>query len=92
VQHVVEALKSLLFLLEEMRLEQSLQAAAAFRPMLKEMETFLAGQTAPGSTLLDPFAEWLVAVSKRVAAAVRQDLAMSPSGQSGSLREAATPS
>jgi len=93
VLRVVEALKSLMFLLEEMKLSQSLKAASAFRPMLNEMEAFLKGQKAPGSAFLnDPFAERLVVLSKHIASALRQELATSASGQSGSLRGVTKPS
>ena len=79
VLRVVEAVKSLLFLLEEMKLGQSLAAAGGFRPLLQEMETFLATQKRPeGAFVQDPFAERLVIVAKQVAGAVRQELANAP--------------
>jgi hypothetical protein len=75
VLHIVEAIKSLLVLLQEMKLEQSRRAAAGFQPMLKEMQTFLAGRKTPeGAYLHDPFAEQLVLLSKQVASAVRREL------------------
>ncbi len=42
VLRVVEGLKAVLIQLQEMELQQSLQAAEPFRPMLKEMEDYLA--------------------------------------------------
>ena len=76
VVRVVEAARSVLLLLEEMKLEQSLRAAADLRAMLQQMETFLAGQrNHAGTYLLDPFAERLIILSKNLALAVRQELA-----------------
>jgi len=75
VVRVVEALKSLLILLEEMKLEQSLAQAQHLRPMLKEMEDYLAQTAAPDSAYLhDHFAERLVELSKYVALALKQEL------------------
>ena len=58
---VVNVLKSLLVQLEEMGLAQSLRAADAFRPMLKEMEVPVRGSEPELAHLNDPFAERLVA-------------------------------
>jgi hypothetical protein len=72
---VVNVIKSLLVQLEAMGLEQSLRTAEAFRPMLAEMEDFLARQPKPQlARLTDPFAERLVALSKVVGSAVRSEL------------------
>src|SRR5208337_3986988 len=62
---VVNVVKSLLVQLEELGLEQSLREAAAFRPMLAEMEDYLSRQAKPQlAHLTDEFAERLVVLSK----------------------------
>ena len=74
---VVNAVKSLLVQLEEMGLQQSLRAAEALRPMLAEMEDYLAGQSKPQlAHLTDPFAERLIALSRQVGSAVRSELGL----------------
>ena len=74
---VVNVMKSLLVQLEEMGLAQSLREAEAFRPMLAEMEDYLARQSNPQlAHLTDPFAERLVALSKHLGSAVRSELAL----------------
>jgi hypothetical protein len=76
VVQVVGAVKSLLVQLEEMGLVQSLQVADAYRPMLAEMEDFLAKQAAPQNAhLTDAFAERLIALSRQLGSAVRNELA-----------------
>jgi hypothetical protein len=75
VLRVVEAIRALLVQLEEMNLRQSLQVAEAFRPMLAEMENYLARVKTPQTAYLtDPFAQRLVGVTKHVALAVRSEL------------------
>ena len=60
-----------------MGLAQSLGAAEPFRPMLAEMEDYLARQPKPElAQLNDPFAERLVALSKQLGSAVRSELAV----------------
>ncbi len=77
LMHVVNALKSLLVQLEEMGLGESLRVAEAFRPMLKEMEEYMARQAQPQlAYLTDPFAERLIALSRQVGTAVRTELGM----------------
>lgn len=79
VMQVVNVIKSLLVQLEEMGLAQSLRVADAFRPMLAEMEQYLARQPKPElAHLTDEFAERLVVLSKQLGSAVRGELAASP--------------
>ena len=92
VAHVANTVKSLLVQLEEMGLAQSLRAAEPFRPMLAEMEDFLARQSKPRpAQLKDPFAERLLALAKDLAAAVRSELGMtspavpSPAGEGATV-------
>ena len=74
---VVNVLKSLLVQLEEMGLTQSLATTEPLRPMLKEMEDYLAREPKPElARLNDPFAERLVALSKQLGSAVRNELAV----------------
>jgi hypothetical protein len=75
VVRVVEALKAVLVQLQEMKLVESLQAAEPFRPMIQEMEGYLAGVKTPRlARLTDQFAERLVAVSKQVTSVIRTEL------------------
>jgi hypothetical protein len=75
VVHVVSVLKSLLVQFQEMKLDQSLLAAEAFRPMIKEMEDHLQQAEAnETSYLYNPFAERLVALSKQVFSTVKSEL------------------
>jgi hypothetical protein len=84
VVQVVNVMKSLLVQLEEMGLAQSLQVAEAFRPMLAEMEGYLARQAKPElAHLNDPFAERLVVLSKQLGSAVRNELATAPNPSGG---------
>ncbi len=77
VLHVVNVIRSLLVQLEEMGLLQSLRVADAFRPMLAEMEDYLARQAKPElAHVTDPFAERLVALSKDLGSAVRSELGL----------------
>jgi hypothetical protein len=85
---LVNVVKSLLVQLEEMGMQRSLAVAEAFRPMLAEMDGYLARQTKPElAHLNDPFAERLVALAKVVGSAVRSELAVtgpavpSPTGE-----------
>jgi len=79
VLQVMNTLRSLLLQLEEMGLRQSLLVADAFRPMIAEMEDYLAKQPKPElAHLNDPFAERLVALSKQLGSAVRSELAAFP--------------
>ncbi len=71
---VVAVLKSLLAILEELDLKKALDAAAEFRIMLAEVETYLGKHPNPPIvTLQDPFANTLVEVAERVLIAVRED-------------------
>jgi len=83
VVRVVEGLKAVLIQLQEMELQQSLQAAEAFRPMLKEMEDYLARAKSPEQAHLnDQFAERLVALLKHIGSLVRKELStVSPSAR-----------
>jgi hypothetical protein len=72
--HVVGALKTLLILLQDLGLEQSLRLAEAFRPIIQEMETFLQQPNAEHSYLHHPFAERLATISKQVYSAVRSEM------------------
>jgi hypothetical protein len=75
VVRVLEAVTAVLIQLEEMKLEQSLRIAEAFRPMVKDMEDYLRHAQKPQlARLNDPFAEQLVALAKQVALAVRNEL------------------
>jgi hypothetical protein len=75
VQHVVEAVKSTLILLEEMKLEKSLEVAANFRPMLQQMEEYLASNPNPQTAFLqDHFANTLVAIAKQVAMVMKPEM------------------
>ena len=77
VSNVSSAVRSLLVQLEEMGLARSLGIAEPFRPMLKEMEDYLARLKPTQSAFLnDPFAERLVALSQHVGSAVRSELGM----------------
>jgi hypothetical protein len=84
VVRVVEGIRAVLIQLQEMGLQQALQAAEGFRPMLKEMEDYLGRAKSPEHAHLnDRFAEQLVALSKQVASLVRKELsASSPSAPS----------
>jgi hypothetical protein len=85
VMQVVTALKALLVQLEEMGLAESLRVAEPFRPMVKEMDEYLASQANPQlAYVTDPFAERLIALSREVAAAVRSELGMAALGNSKS--------
>ena len=75
VQHVVEVVKSLLILLEEMQFEKSLEIAEHFRPMLAQMEEYLATNPNPNATFLqDHFADRLIAISKQVAMVLKPEM------------------
>ena len=75
VQRVVEVLKSLLIQLEEMDLKASLEIAEHYRPMLKDMEEYLAKNPNPETAfLLDHFADRLVEIAKHITIALKQDL------------------
>ena len=77
VTNVVNALTSLLVQLQEMGLEQSLHVAEPLRAMLSEMENYVATQKNPHAALLnDPFAERLLALSRKLGSAVRSELGM----------------
>jgi hypothetical protein len=77
VMPVLGVLKATLVQLEEMGLEQSLRAAEPFRPMLKDMEDYLAQVAEPERAYLnDVFAERLVALAKQLGSAVRTELGM----------------
>jgi hypothetical protein len=77
VMKVVNVLKSLLVQLQELGLEQSLRVAEPFRPMLKEMEEYLARAPKPQlAYLTDPFAERLAVLAKQLGSAVRTELGM----------------
>jgi hypothetical protein len=74
---VAEVLKAILVQLQEIGLEQSLRMAEAYRPMLKEIEDYLATTTAPQAAFLnDQFAERLAVLAKQLGAAVRSELGM----------------
>ncbi len=88
VLHVVNVLKSLLVQLEELGLAQSLRVAEAFRPMLKQMEDYLAGQAKPQlARLTDPFAERLLALSKQLGSAVRSELGLAEENAKSEARD-----
>ena len=75
VKHSVEVIKSLLIQLQEMELEKSLEMAEHFRPMLKEMEDYLAQAPNPETTFLnDHFADRLVAIARQVALVLKPEL------------------
>jgi hypothetical protein len=72
---VVAVLKSLLIQLEEMRLQQTLTAAAEFRPMLAQVEAYISQQPNPGAIVLqDGFANRLASVAKQVSLALKLEL------------------
>jgi hypothetical protein len=76
VQRVVEVLKSVLIQLEDMDLKASLEIAEHYRPMLKDMEEYLAKNPNPQTAfLLDHFADRLVEISRHLTVALKQDLA-----------------
>ncbi len=78
--HVAEVLRSLLIQLQEMGLAESLQVAEAFRPMLREIEDYLAQVKSPQEAYLtDPFAERLVTISRLLVSTVRKELGMAAS-------------
>ena len=73
---VIEVLKSLLIQLDEMRLPQTLAAAAEYRPMLAQIEAFTSQSPIPGSVVLqDSFANKLVSVAKQVSLVLKHELA-----------------
>jgi hypothetical protein len=75
VIHVIEAMQSLLVLLDEMKLERALQAAEPLRPMLREMADYLSKTPSPETAFLqDEFANQIVELAKQVGVAVRQEL------------------
>ncbi len=75
VRHVVEAVKSTLILLEEMKLEKSLEVAANFRPMLKQMEEYLASNPNPQTAFLqDHFANTLVTIAMQVVMVMKPEM------------------
>jgi hypothetical protein len=72
---VAEVLRSLLIQLQEMGLAESLQVAEAFRPMLGQIEEYLAQVKSPQEAhLTDPFAERLVTISRLLVSTVRKEL------------------
>ncbi len=72
---VAEVLRSLLIQLQEMGLAESLQVAEAFRPMLGQIEEYLAQVKSPQEAhLTDPFAERLITISRLLVSTVRKDL------------------
>jgi hypothetical protein len=75
--HVAEVLRSLLIQLQEMGLAESLQVVEAFRPMLSEIEEYLAQVKSPQEAYLtDPFAERLITISRLLVSTVRKELGM----------------
>jgi hypothetical protein len=76
VANVASAVRSLLVQLEELGLGESLRVAEAFRPMLKQMEGYIAGLPPSRHAFLnDPFAERLVNLAVTIGTAVRTELA-----------------
>ena len=76
VRKVIEVIKSIFLQLEELDLQQSLKSAEPLRPMLDEMENFMASvpeQSQMGITLQDPFADQIVALAKNLAFAIRAE-------------------
>jgi hypothetical protein len=75
VPNVVEVVKSLLILLEEMKFEKSLEMAEHFRPMLAQMEEYLETNPNPNAAFLqDHFADRLIALSKQVAMVLKPEM------------------
>ncbi len=78
VANVVNIIRALLIQLETLGLTESRAAAAPLEPLLKEMETALAGSPYPQTvTLRDHFAEKLIAHAKNVSLAVKEEASRS---------------
>ena len=75
---VAEVLRSLLIQLQEMSFAESLQVAEAFRPMLGQIEEYLAQVNSPQEAhLTDPFGERLITISRLLVSTVRKELGTS---------------
>ena len=75
VRNVVEVVKSLLILLEEMQLDKSLEMAEHFRPMLAQMEEYIEKTPQPNAAFLqDHFADRLVAIAKQVSMVLKPEV------------------
>ena len=75
VPNVVEVVKSLLILLEEMQLEKSLEMAEHFRPMLAQMEEYIEKTPQPNAAFLqDHFADRLVAIARQVSMVLKPEV------------------
>jgi hypothetical protein len=73
---IIPVVKSLLQLLERLRLTKSLEIAGQFRPMIAEVEAFIANNPNPESvTLHDHFAEKMIGIAEEVLAEVRKEIA-----------------
>jgi hypothetical protein len=74
VKKVIEVIASLLQQFKDLGLEKSLAAAAPLQPMLQEMQQFMSQvppEQQPGISLLDPFADRIVANVRQLLVVVR---------------------